>query len=422
MGDRAAPAGINNETCEDTPANAYKCFIGGPSGNGTEPSTITGLNAHKLTLGIDCQAEPEQECITGASQYDVWAAMYGATVTINDPTPPTLTTPTGSLWETSEHNGYHTGTESLTTSAQDIGGGIQTIILTVDEKPLQTYTATCDFTYPQPCPTTTGSQTFTVATPELADGPHTLTVIAVDAAGNDSTIVSDQITVANNPPSAPKTLTAIATQPGSNTYLATWTDPIDQPVPVTSATYQLCPKSTPAECAAPIQAPVEGPAIVTLPSPGTWILAVWLTNAAGFASPNDAATTQIMILAPPGPGMPSVSPSTKNASPPLSSFLLPSLASQIKAGLLRMSAHIRGQRLFARLSGLCKGRVHITYALRYRNKTIGHASKIVSLRHGPQTVRFRLPRHSKAQVAVVLTARLVRSNAYVRVFLPRRRR
>ena len=47
----------------------------------------------------------------------VWAAMYGATVTLSDPTPPTLGTPFGALWGPGEAGGFHKGTESVTVSA-----------------------------------------------------------------------------------------------------------------------------------------------------------------------------------------------------------------------------------------------------------------------------------------------------------------
>ena len=54
-----------------------------------------------------------EECITGASRHAVWAAMYGATVTVADPTPPTLSTPYGTLWAAGEAGGFHKGTETV---------------------------------------------------------------------------------------------------------------------------------------------------------------------------------------------------------------------------------------------------------------------------------------------------------------------
>jgi hypothetical protein len=103
------------------------CFVGGPPG--TEPGTATGLTVHQLSLGIVCQAPAEEECVTGATLHAVWAAMYGATVTLSDPTPPTLSAPSGALWGPGEAGGLHKGTENVTISAQDVGGGVQSIVL-----------------------------------------------------------------------------------------------------------------------------------------------------------------------------------------------------------------------------------------------------------------------------------------------------
>jgi hypothetical protein len=252
---------IPGETCLDTVQNDDTCFIGGPPGHGGEPSTITGLSAHELTVGIDCEAPSGQECITGATLHSVWAAMYGATVTLADPTLSTLNQPTGTLWQPGTANGYHHGTETVTTSANDIGGGVQSITLAADEKPIETYNATCDFTHNQPCPTSTDPQTLTLPTSQLPDGPHTLTLYATNAANNKSTIATEHINIDNNPPTPPTELTATPTQPGGSTYIATWNDP-DQDTPITQATYQLCPVSSIGSCTTPTSAPPTGPATI----------------------------------------------------------------------------------------------------------------------------------------------------------------
>jgi hypothetical protein len=204
---RANGAIIPGETCLDSVQNGETCSVGGPPGD--QPGTVTGLSAHELTLGFACQAPTGEECVTGATEHKVWAAMYGTTVTLSDPTPPTLSTPSGTLWGPGETGGVHKGTESFTVSAQDVGGGVRNIVLSADEHPIETYNASCNFTFPQPCPLSTGAQTLTLPTTELSDGTHTLALVATDAAGNQSTIASEQITIANHsPPSTPTTPTA----------------------------------------------------------------------------------------------------------------------------------------------------------------------------------------------------------------------
>lgn len=189
---------VPGETCLDSVQNGESCFVGGPPGEGGEPGVITGLSAHQLSLGIVCQAHTGEECVTGATLHEVWTAMYGAAVTLSDPTPPTLSAPSGALWGPGGAGGFHKGVESVTVSGQDVGGGVQSIVLAADGQPVETYNAPCNFTFAQPCPLSTGAQTLTLPTTSLTDGPHTLTLVATDAAGNQSTVASEQITVENH--------------------------------------------------------------------------------------------------------------------------------------------------------------------------------------------------------------------------------
>jgi hypothetical protein len=192
---------VPGETCLDSVQNGETCSIGGPPGQGAGPAGFTGLGAHELTLGVVCEATVEQECVTGATQHKVWAAMYGATVTIADSTAPTLNAPSGALWEGGGESGaVHSGTQSVAVSAYDDGGGVQSITLTADGQPVQRFLASCSFTFAQPCLPSTGPRMLTLVTNGLSNGPHTLGLVATDAAGNQSAVASEQITVAKSSP------------------------------------------------------------------------------------------------------------------------------------------------------------------------------------------------------------------------------
>ena len=218
---RVDGAVVPSETCLDSSENGETCFVGEPPGEGGAPAVLSELSAHELSIGIVCQAPLGDECVTGATQHQVWAAMYGATVTIADPTPPTLGAPSGALWGPGEAGGFHKGPESVTVSAEDVGGGVESIVLAADGRPVETYTAPCNFTLAEPCPSSTGPQTLTLPTTVLSDGTHTLTLVATDAAGEQSTATSEQITVDNSPPPPPTGLSATATQTGGHSLTAT---------------------------------------------------------------------------------------------------------------------------------------------------------------------------------------------------------
>jgi hypothetical protein len=386
---RADGAIVPGETCLDSVQNGETCSVGGPPGTGGEPARITGLAAHELSLGIVCQAPPEDECVTGATEHAAWATMYGATVTLSDPTPPTLSAPSGALWGSGEAGGFHKGTESVTVAAADVGGGVASIVLSADGRPVETYTAPCNFTFAQPCPSSTGTQTLTLPTTGLSDGSHTLTLVATDAAGNQSTVASEQIAVENSSPPPPVGLSATPTQAGGSTFTATWTDPAGQLAPITGALYQVCPASGSGSCSAPAQAPAAGPATVTVPGPGSWSIAVWLTNAAGNASPAAAAHASV-VVPPSGPGGSGTSTGHSAGTKPT----------------IRVTETLRGRELVVHVSGPASGRVRVGFTGRLGGRIVASAAKTVALKRGRLTVVFKLGPRTAAHALIRVSAKL----------------
>jgi len=291
-----------------------------------------------------------------------------------------------------EAGGFHKGTESVTTSAQDVGSGVQSIVLAADGQPIETYNASCNFTFAQPCPLSTGAQTLTLATTGLSDGTHTLTLVAIDAAGNQSTVASEQIAVDNNPPPPPIGLAATAPQVGGSTFTASWTDPSGQVAPITAATYQVCPASGSGACSALTAAPAAGPATVTVPGPGSWSLAVWLTDAAGNGTAANAAHTALTVPAGSlggggsggsgGGGSP-----TPNAT-------------------IHVSETLRGRELVVHVSGPATGRVRVSFTGRLGGRTVASGAKTVALKHGGLTATFKLGPRTAAHATIRVSARL----------------
>jgi hypothetical protein len=380
---------VPGETCLDTVENGETCSVGGPPGEGGEPAAVTGLSAHELSVGVVCQAPSGDECVTGATEHKTWAAIYGATVTLSDPTPPTLGAPSGVLWGPGEAGGFHKGSESVAVSADDVGGGVASVVLSADGRPVETYTAPCNFTFAQPCPSSTGTQTLTVPTTGLSDGTHTLALVATDAAGNQSAVASEQITVENSAPSPPVGLSATATQAGGSTFTATWSDPAGQVAPITGALYQVCPASGSASCSAPAPAPAAGPATVTVPGPGSWNIAVWLTNAAGNASPAAAAHTSV-VVSPSGPGGSGTGTGGGAGTKPT----------------IRVTETLLRRELVVHVSGPTSGRVRVGFIGRLRGRTVASGAKTIGLRHGRLTLMFRLGPRTAAHALIRVSAKL----------------
>lgn len=398
---------IIDDTCTDTVGNGETCFIGGPPDEGGEPATITGLTAHELSFGVTCQAPLGQECVTGATEHAAWAAMYGTTLTINDPTPPTLGTPTGTLWGSGEPVGYHKGIESVIVSAEDIGGGVQSIVLSVDGHPTVTYQAACDFAFLKPCPSATGPQTLTLPTTDLTDGTHTLTLIAIDAARNESLVASKEITIDNNPPPPPVSLSATPTQEDSSTFVATWSDPVGDPAPITVATYQVCPASSSGACGAPTAAPAAGPATVTVPGPGTWTLAVWLTDAAGNSSVITAADTTLSVPTD-STGESSVGGSGEGSGGSGSSGGNgPSGSSSLKKATIHVGETLHGRKLIVRVIGPGTGEVRVSFTGRLAGRIVASGAKVVMLKRGRLAATFTLGPRTATLATIQVSATLV---------------
>jgi hypothetical protein len=376
---------VSGETCLDSVENGETCSVGGPPGQGGGSGVFSGLAVHDLTIGVLCGAPAEEVCVTGASQHEVWAAMYGATVTVADSIPPTMTTPSGSLWGPGEVDGFHKGTESVAISAGDVGGGVQGITLTADGQAVANYAASCNFTFAQPCPTSTGAQTFTLPTTQLADGTHTLALVATDAAGNQSALASEQITIDNNAPAAPVGLGAAPTRTGGQTFTATWSDPAGQEAPITGATYQLCPASGGA-CGVATAAPAAGPATLSIPGPGTWNLAVWLTDAAGNGTPANAAHI-VLTVATSKPGGSNGDGTTGKAT-------------------IRVSESLSGRELVVHIRGSGNGKVRVRFTGRLSGRTVAWGVRTVALKHGKLTATFKLGPRTAAHALIRVSARL----------------
>jgi len=257
-----------------------KCAVGGPVGSFNSLSgSVPVNNASTLTASITCRGT--EGCLTGGTLYTAWAALYGASVTLNETSDPSLLGVSGELWGPGPASGFHRGVESVTFAAAD-PSGISQVALLVDGRGAATQAGVCDYTYPIPCQGLTG--TLSLDTKQLADGPHTLTLAVYDAAQNE-TLQTHQITVDNGAPAPPSALSATRALDGSDT--ATWSNP-PHVAPITQVDYQLCPRAGGA-CRPPLSAPNLERLTGIHPPPGAWQLKVWLADQIGNVNVTSAA-------------------------------------------------------------------------------------------------------------------------------------
>jgi hypothetical protein len=338
------------------------CMVGEPFGNINSLGPVLAVNnASTLTSAVTCTSAGG--CLPGATIHHTWAALYGATVTLAETTNPTISGVGGVLWGPGPANGFHKGVETVSFSATD-PTGISQVTLSLDGHPVTTATGVCEYTYPIPCQPLAG--TLSLNTAQFSDGAHTLTLAALNAAHNES-LVTHAITIANEAPPPPASLQATRQTDGLDTV--TWANPAHV-APIVQADYQLCPLPG-GSCEAPGSIPDSGRLEGILPPPGSWAVRVWLDDAAGNVNPATAASV------------------------PLPALLQVGLRHKLKHHRLIVSVFVPAG---------AGDSVTVSYSALRGRRTVAHARKRVSAKHGRARVVFRLPGGTRSAGKLDITA------------------
>ena len=366
-----------------------QCSVGGPFGSGSLDGQLEVDEASTITVGIQCKAVGG--CTVGSTLHRAWAAMYGAKVILTAPAPPSIASPEGSFWLGGAANGYRKGTEQVSFHASDLTG-ISKASVVMDGHVFETQEGDCDYTEPLPCKQL--NPAFAIDTTQIADGPHTLALVAYDAAGNERQI-AEQIVVANQPPPAPLDLKAASETGGS--FSVSWSDP-PHDVPIIGATYQLCLSS--GACMGSVSVAHDSPLVLPSSAAGQTVK-VWLTDAAGnSASTNMAATTLPAAATGPSPG-----------------------AQQLSS--LRLRYSLKGRKLLVTVlvpAGFTQA-VHVTVLASKRGKRLSRMHKLVSVKRGTASTVFHLSRvASRARVISIEASAKGAVSAMTKITLSRRSR
>ena len=175
--------------------------------NNQVPVAFSGLSTTGLFFGVRCRlVRPVLACGAGGDPlHAVQADMYSVKVTLSESVAPVVTNVGGAAWG----GGFVSGTLPVTFAASDASGIRGVGVLADTGETLAGAPQSCDFTRVPPC-SQLPAAVLNVDTTRVADGPHTFTLAATDAAGNSGLVMSPPVVVDNNGPPRPLALNATA--------------------------------------------------------------------------------------------------------------------------------------------------------------------------------------------------------------------
>jgi hypothetical protein len=199
-------------------------------------------------------------------------------VRVHDDVAPGLSGGRGGLWMNS---GWVGGQQAIGFDAAD-SAGISSAAASLDGRELARHTNACDFSYSAPCPQAKFDESFSTAS-FGPDGDHTLTLSAVDAAGNGSS-ASTIVHIDNTAPDHPRDVT-VAGGDGwrpTNDFDVSWQLPPNAGAPIVAAEWDLC-LADGSSCAHGTTPGTNVTDIdhIKVPAPGDYTLKIWLRDSAG---------------------------------------------------------------------------------------------------------------------------------------------
>jgi hypothetical protein len=157
-------------------------------------------------------------------------------------------------------------------------------------------------------------------------------------------------------------------------------------------------------------APPEGTITIKLPAPGTWTLAVWLTDAAGHTNPDNAAIINITVPTS-KTQPPTENPQNNNTPPQLHQTSTPRKPNTTTRHSTKPRPHIklrlRNNQLLIEITELPHGPIRITYSARHQGHLLSSASRYLKKPHNKTVkARFRLSPYAVKHATITVTVRI----------------
>jgi hypothetical protein len=259
------------------------------AGPGYQHIDVTGLSTSVLAVRLLCSTKSR-----GCPRNKVYARfdMRDITVDLDDFLAPDFVAPHGSMWNMSNGDiasstGWLSGETSVAFTARD-NMGVQRTAILVDGEQVTDPAYACDHNLRLPCPASV-DDAFAAPAGRLADGVHTITIRAQDAAGN-VTAASRQFKIDSADPQQPTGLELEGLDPSVvrnvNSFTVDWVDPQqDAGSALLPGQMQICQAPggavDPSFCVTRSLAAMDPTVSLRVPGTGDWRMRVRRDDAAG---------------------------------------------------------------------------------------------------------------------------------------------
>jgi hypothetical protein len=392
------------ETCEIVAGARTNCYVGDDDWYSYDPNPdflrsaytdLQGLSTTGLILGLRCRDQNTTHTCGGSySDPQAQAQIFSAFLTLADTSAPSVGTPTGAGWTTTD---WAEGTLPLSLTSSD-NSGISATRVYADGSLIATLQSSCSYDRPRPC-ADESSGGVGLPTAGLPDGSHTIQLAAVDAAGNETRVSRPEpLRVDNQPPAAPIGLVSPAPSSQTNNFSASWSLPADNGSPITTAHYQLCEGTN---CGA-VQTSTSPTRLdgLQLPGTGTYTLRVWLVDQLGHTTPANAASTSLTYT--PAAPNPQPGPQPAQSPPPLATTPTPTPKAEAKLKLTSLQRTGRRVTVAGTLTRAASGSVTVRYRIQVGRHTTT-VTRHATISRGAFRVTFTL----SSRVAPTRTARVI---------------